>query len=120
LWSESDFGSRSSRALAQILVCIGDYAALLIPNLAGHVQVHRHSDTHYLHRHHQRGLRSASIVQNITASLEGAALIGFVALCFLLPAHGLPPAAAVAPPASGWVAVISSGVIAIQAVIQYL
>jgi len=108
-------------ALAQILVSIGDYTILFIPALTGRAQLIAVATLMVFTWIGTRGLRPASLVQNVIASLEGLALVAFVALCFTLPTHSevLPaPTATALPHSTGKFAVILSIVIAIQAVIN--
>ena len=106
-------------SLAQILVSIGDYSVLLFPHLSAHFLVIAIATLALFTAISQRGLRSASIVQNVIASIEGFALMVFVALCFVLPSHeNAPKIAAPMPAAASFVAIVSSIDIAVQAVIN--
>jgi APA family basic amino acid/polyamine antiporter len=108
-------------ALAQILVSIGEYTILLVPALAGRAQLIAIATLAAFTWISTRGLRHASLVQNVIVSLEGLALVAFVVLCFTLPAHFTAPPAAMAivlPHSSGRFAVILSIILAVQAVIN--
>jgi APA family basic amino acid/polyamine antiporter len=106
-------------SLAQVLVSVGDYLALLFPALSAHASLIAVGTLALFTGISRRGLHPASIVQNVTASLEGAALVIFVLLCLFLRAHTVATQHVTSPaPAGGILVKIASIVIAIQAVIN--
>jgi basic amino acid/polyamine antiporter, APA family len=107
-------------ALAQILVSVGDYAGLLLPQLAGRASTVAVGALIIFGFVSRLGLRPASFVQSIASSLEGLALAAFIVLCFLLGHHPTRAATTnpIALPTKDALILWSSILIATQAVIN--
>jgi len=104
-------------SVAYLAVAFGEFAAQLLPQLAGHVKVTALALLAVVMVLNWIGLRSGSRVQEISSLLKALALVIFIGACFLLKpavAVAVAPSQAALPRAGGLLVAL---VLALQAVI---